>query len=186
MARIKWVNASEFARDLNVCKKAVQKAIAEGRIVANKVNGIWKINSAKARVEWLENTSPTAAKKAKSKAIETLTKSLDIIENLKAPASQKPEIKITINEAERRDKVAKAKLNELKLAEAMGELVRIDRVTKDAFECARATRNALLNIPARIGPELAAETDPFKVENLLTNALIKALEQLATGKFSER
>ena len=184
MPRIKWVNAHGLAKNLNVSKHAVQKAIKEGRITAKKVNGNWKINQAKARVEWLENTSPSAAKKSKSNAINTLTKSLDIIENLKAPASQKPEVKISINEAERRDKVAKAQLSELKLAEAMGELVRIDRVTKDAFECARATRNALLNIPARIGPELAAETDPFKVENLLTKALITALEQLATGKFS--
>lgn len=47
-----------------------------------------------------------------------------------------------------------------------------------AYNLARTTRDAVLNVPDRVAPILAAEMDPRKVAELLTTELQQALEEL--------
>jgi hypothetical protein len=49
---------------------------------------------------------------------------------------------------------------------------------KAAFDCARATRDKLLTISDRLCNVLAAETDPYKVRELLDTEIRKALEEI--------
>ena len=86
---------------------------------------------------------------------------------------------INLMEAERRKKVFEAHLKELQYKEKKGELINLAKASKVVFEGGRKCRDAILNIPSRISPELAAETDPFKVEIMLTKELKQALEHLS-------
>lgn len=83
------------------------------------------------------------------------------------------------DEARTRLRIAEADLLELKLSEERGEVIRIDAV-KAALSVAMATaREALLQIPSRLAPLLAADTDPASVQNLLYGEIHQALEHLS-------
>lgn len=70
---------------------------------------------------------------------------------------------------------------QLEVSKLRGELIEVKQVKEQAFNSGRRVRDRILNIPSRISHELAAETDPFKVEVLLTQALTEALLELCGG-----
>lgn len=81
--------------------------------------------------------------------------------------------------AKAHEKTFKAKMAELDYLKRKGELVERVDVEREVFDMARKVRNNILNIPAKIMDKLAATTDPFEVEKLLTDELYQALEGLA-------
>jgi len=72
-----------------------------------------------------------------------------------------------------------AQLARLKLSEARGELIRVDAVKAAVANVFSATRDALLQLPARLGPQLAAESDPAAAQNMLHAEIHQALQLLA-------
>jgi hypothetical protein len=64
---------------------------------------------------------------------------------------------------------------------AEGRLVPVATVAKEAFEAERTIREAILNLPARLSGELAAETDPKRVHALLDAALRECLTSTAAA-----
>lgn len=81
--------------------------------------------------------------------------------------------------ARTRLRISEANLSEMREAEERGALIRIDAV-KAALAVAMATaREALLQIPSRLAPLLAADTDPASVQNLLHGEIHQALEHLS-------
>ena len=78
-----------------------------------------------------------------------------------------------------RREAAEAKLAELKLGEVAGELVRADDVRAECARLATALRNAFLQMPDRLAPVLAAETEPSRVHALLMTEIRQVLTQLA-------
>jgi hypothetical protein len=61
-----------------------------------------------------------------------------------------------------------------------GQLLELAAATREAFEFARVLRESVLNIPARLSAELAAEPDAGRVYLRLDGALREALEATAT------
>lgn len=81
--------------------------------------------------------------------------------------------------ARTRREIAEANLAEMREAEERGSLIRVD-VVRSVFSVAMATaREALLQIPSRLAPLLAAETDPAAVQNALHGEIHRALLHLA-------
>jgi phage terminase Nu1 subunit (DNA packaging protein) len=70
------------------------------------------------------------------------------------------------------------RLAELELEQREGKLVEADVVQREAFKAARQVRDALLNLPDRVAGVLAAETNQFKVHQMLTKEIRRALEDL--------
>jgi hypothetical protein len=60
-----------------------------------------------------------------------------------------------------------------------GLTVDVRAAKREAFESARIIRETLLNLPARISAELAAETDPAKIFTRLDDAIREALGDAA-------
>lgn len=74
---------------------------------------------------------------------------------------------------------AEASIAAMKEAEMQGDLIRIDSV-KTALSVAFSTaREALLQIPSRLAPLIAAETDPSAVQNMLHAEIHQALQNLS-------
>jgi phage terminase Nu1 subunit (DNA packaging protein) len=69
---------------------------------------------------------------------------------------------------------------QMKLAELRGELIRVDAVRATWAGRIVSTRDALLQIPPRLAPLLAAESSLTTVSQLLEDELRQALEQLST------
>lgn len=86
---------------------------------------------------------------------------------------------ISYNEAERRNKLAKAIQEELKLQQIQGTLVLRSAVEREVFDAVRRSRDAIQNIPARISGILAAEQEQAKIFIILTQEIQQALEGLA-------
>jgi len=60
-----------------------------------------------------------------------------------------------------------------------GEYIAVQDVEKQAFDTARAVRDAMLAIPPRISPILASETDQFKIQRVLLEEINQALTGLS-------
>lgn len=77
-----------------------------------------------------------------------------------------------------RRECAEADLAELKLAELRGELVRVADVRAAYAKRAAGLREAILQLPARLSAQLAAESDQAKCHDLLQADLHGILAQL--------
>ena len=74
---------------------------------------------------------------------------------------------ISVHEAVRRERLARARMAELELGEQAGQLMRVDTVNRVVFTLVRQALNQLQGMNARLAKTLAAETDAFRVGVLL-------------------
>lgn len=84
-----------------------------------------------------------------------------------------------ITAARARRMAALARLAEHEASLREGRVVDSAVARKDAFECHRIVRDAILSVPSRIGAQLAAESDATKVHVLLDGELRLALTAAA-------
>lgn len=87
----------------------------------------------------------------------------------------------SFDEARTRREVAAANLLELELAEARGDLLRRDVMEQTVGALATGTREAVLQVVARLASLVAAESDPVKVRHMLEAELRQALDQSAAA-----
>lgn len=80
--------------------------------------------------------------------------------------------------ARTRREIAEANLAEMREAELEGKLIRVDAVRAAWSRGMAATRNALLQVPPRLAPLLAAETDIDRIGQILDQELRQALTEL--------
>ena len=81
----------------------------------------------------------------------------------------------------------KAKKTEIEFKEKAGELVSASDVQDEAFNTAKIIRDNLLSIPDRVAHELAAEDNPNKIRNKLTDEIALALEELSRrGRYKRK
>ena len=144
-----------FARLMRVTDKAVRKGVASGRLaksVGLNTRGTPCIADVElARQEWHQNAA-------------------------KPPAGSG-----TASLAAAQQVVAIQRARGLQLANDVkeGRLIPADRVVREAFESARVIREAILNLPARLASELAAETDTRRIYTRLDAELRQVLESCA-------
>lgn len=142
--------------------------------------------------------SPAAVSKAKSKgmpvdSIEAAKAWRSAHVNLVAPKRDLPptrrdqveEEPLLLEEgfqaARTRREIAEANLAELKEAEQNGQLLRADAVRAAWAKRLISTRDALLQIPSRLAPVLAAESNLDTVALLLEEEIRQALFELSRG-----
>ena len=167
------LNISEFALLIGVDEKAVRYAVKKGRLKVRKIKGKNFVEPVAGEKEWHARIDKTASKKGKqARGVEPTSKF-----EYDAPTYQG----LTVADAEQREKVYKAKLSEMKYLEQSGELIRKGDVQREAFEIGRKTRDAIIGLPPRIAHELAAITDPRKLEVKLIRELQAALVHLVNG-----
>jgi len=178
-----YFTTAEMCQKLDISPTAFNYAVRRGRIKAFiKLTGhngrLFEYEVAKK--EWLENVDQAQRdrnnKHKKNQGYE------DYMKQRKEDIEKFSQIdfdKIPSSEAERREKVYKAKLAETKYQEQAGKLVDIDVVKSTWFESARKVRDSMNQIPGMLGPELASMTDPNKIERRLKTEINKALERLS-------
>lgn len=144
-----------FAKRLNVSHTAVQKAVDSGRLarsIAREKGRPYVADPALALKEW-----QAGAAKVRT--------------DVRAPPS--------LLEAQRRVAVERAHALRMANRQKRGRLIDARTARREAFECARAVRDSVLNVPDRLAAELAAERDAAKVHARLDAELRKALESAA-------
>jgi len=73
----------------------------------------------------------------------------------------------SVQEAVRRERLARARLAELELGEEARELTRTKGVERAVFTLVRQALNSMMNLPGRLRAKLAAESDPRAIEAML-------------------
>ncbi|WAP69050.1 hypothetical protein [Jiella pelagia] len=84
------------------------------------------------------------------------------------------------NESRAKKAAWEAEEAQIDVEQKLGTLVKADEVNSEAFKMARQVRDKLMNLPDRLAPELAAETNPGKVFRKLQDELNAALAALAS------
>jgi hypothetical protein len=151
------VSVRKYAEHRGVSHTAVQKAIKQGRI---KTTADGKIDVEQADRDWDRNTSPVNAPK-------------------RAPKSDGATGGPTYAQSRAVRELYLARLAKIEFEERAGKLISRDEVTVAAFTKARTVRDNLLNIPDRVAAMLAAETDPVRTHQILTDEIRKALIELS-------
>ena len=171
MGKGPFVTISEFAKLIGVSRQRVNYAVNKSKIAHKIVNDVKMVEPKSARKQWAAEHKKGNNKSGKGK--DKVVKKIVVRE----PKVQTFE-GLTTADADRRERVYKAKLSELKYLEQAGELVKLDEIKREAFDIARKTRDSIMSLPAKLAHELAGETDPHKVEILLNDKLTKALERI--------
>jgi phage terminase Nu1 subunit (DNA packaging protein) len=79
-------------------------------------------------------------------------------------------------QARARREQAEAELAELKLAEQRGELARVSEMRSEYSRRIAAARQALLQMPSRVAPLIAADPSPLGIDNALRREIASILE----------
>ena len=164
VAKVNLITMAAYARHRGDSKVAVGKAVKAGRI--SLVNGL--IDPVVADMQWKANTRARASQQAS--------------DQLPLDAACAPDEPAKVDDYmynRNRREAAEAERAELSLAEDKGQLIRVDAVKAAVANVFSATRDALLQIPARLGPQLAAESDPSAAQTMLHAEIHQALQLLA-------
>jgi len=84
-----------------------------------------------------------------------------------------------IDEARRRKVAAEAALAELELAKQRGEVVSIDVALQVIGDQLAVCRSRLLNLPTKLGPIVAVETDVTACVDMMRSGVNEALDELS-------
>ena len=164
------VTFSEFAA-IKGCAKGTVTAAVKSRIAAAVVEKdgkrwldrdlaleLWRKNTKATHNAMVSEADPIAAQ-----APRTPVELKRVIEAL--PDDAIPEL----NESRARREHYQAELAKLQVAQQRRELVPADEVKKDAFQIGRSIREALANLADRLSHQLAGETDPAVIHQLLSD-----------------
>lgn len=184
MAKVNWMTQKEYAADRGCSPVSVHKAIKAGRI--SLIDG--KIDPSVADIQWAANSRARApARKAADQATaRPSSPAPDAAASLEIALPVHAEGKTDDYwDARSRRETAEAAIAEMKEAEMRGTLIRADSVRTAWANKISAARDALLQIPYRLAPVLAAETELERVAELLESELRQALLQLSETKPAE-
>ncbi len=87
----------------------------------------------------------------------------------------------SVQEAVRRERLARARTAELELGELSKELTRVKGVERAVFTLVRQALNSMLNMSGRLRAKLAAESDPRAVEAMLDAEVRQIAETMQKG-----
>lgn len=171
------VTKAKYAEMRGCAASAVTRAVKEGRIstIAGE-GGREMIDPAVADIQWARNTR---ARADSAPALPDTGAAASPGASRGSSGSDDPSEGDTYWNARARREAAEAEIAEMKLAEMQGALIRADAVRSAWAAKIGAARDALLQIPARVAPVLAAETDLAAVTQLLEAELRQALSDLS-------
>ena len=170
MSKVNLMTLADYAKHRGCSKAAVTKAAQAGRITL--IDG--KIDAMIADAQWKANTrARMPARAARDEpGLPAGTPAVG--------GEATPEGDGYWNSRGRRE-AAEAELAELKLAEQRKDLIRVTAVETVWAGLLAAAREHLLQVRARLAPLLAAESDVFKIEQLLDAEHSQALQLLSSA-----
>ncbi len=155
---VELITLREYARRRGCTEGAVRKAVRTGRIAL--IDG--KIDPVAADAQWARNSRRRVNSRPSERQGDQ--------------AAQKHSSWDGLMEDRARRERAEADMAELRAAELRRELVRESEVRASISRRLVALRESILQIPARLAPVLAAESDPMRCQECLQAELVQALE----------
>lgn len=163
------LSVSAYARHRGVSHVAVLKAIKSGRI---ERNGDGTIDVSKADTAWRNNTNVAQQRKPDAEIepqVQAQPESLPQTTTGGPSYAQSRAVREAYN----------ARLAKLEYEERTKSMVKIDTVKVAWFSILRVLRDRAMNLPDRLAPVLASETDQKVVRDLLEAELRQILDDAA-------
>lgn len=161
---------SELARALGLSKQAVSKLKGQGM----------PVDSVEAASAWRdENLSVAARKEARESVPAALATKCPDTRAFPPIGDDDDEEDEDFKAARTREKISEANMAEMNEAKMRREMINVAVVERQLATDYATTRDALLQIPARIAPLLAVETDTAAIQTMLDAELHQALVNLA-------
>ena len=166
------VTFAEFAL-LKGCTKGAVTHASKSRIkeaIVDKDGQRWLDRDLALKL-WNKNTKATASSKVQlpDPTPRELKRRVDAL-----PDDEIPDL----NESRARREHYQAELAKLQVSQQRRELISADDVKKEAFALGRSIREALANLADRLSHQLAGETDPTVIHQLLSDEHRAALSEL--------
>lgn len=166
------VTFAEFAL-LKGCTKGAVTHASKSRIkaaIVDKDGQRW-LDRDLALDLWNKNTKATSSSKVElpDPTPRELKRRVDAL-----PDDEIPDL----NESRARREHYQAELAKLQVSQQRRELISADEVKKEAFALGRSIREALANLADRLSHQLAGETDPTVIHQLLSDEHRAALSEL--------
>jgi hypothetical protein len=199
MAKVKLLTQKEYAAHRGCSAPAVHKAVKAGRIsmIGDRIDPAvadiqWQQNS-RARVRSGASPAPAGQPGATSSTPASAGDLVDRAQVDPASSSEEPggesgaasgeggqlQADPGYQASRSRQAAADARTAEIKLAELEGTLVRIDQVKAQLAAMLAPVREGLLQIPARLAPLLAPQSDAGRIQTLLEVEIHQVLAPLA-------
>jgi hypothetical protein len=179
-----YISLRAYARQRGVSLYAVQTAIASGRVTAvrrNEAGKITGIDPVKADAQWAANTDATEAARTGADPLRGAVVQGDLVDRISSssttPADESNAPAFRESRAKREE--YQAELARLDLLNKLGQVGSIEGFIKAVTDAAQLAQDRILQVPSRIATSLAVETDPIKIETLLTRELKDALDGIA-------
>lgn len=163
LTNIQRLTESGLARQLGVSRQAVHELVKRGVLSKDK-DGLIDFELAKHAL--MNRVRPSGKTTA------------SLQEPATPAATQTPEI-TSYHVAKTLHEAAEAQIARLKLAEMQGDVIQVSAVRATWAARIASARDALLQIPSRLAPVLAAETDLAAVTLLLEDEIRQALAELS-------
>lgn len=171
VGKVTLMTQAEYARHRGCSAVSVHKAVKAGRITTIDE----KIDPAVADIQWAKNTRARAGAQPPGSPAGRADDHHDSDD----AGGDSSDRMADYWEARSRREAAEAAIAEMKEAEMRGTLIRADAVRAAWASQLTAVRDALLQIPSRLAPVLAAESEMERVNELLEAELRQALQQLS-------
>lgn len=167
--KVSLIGINAYAKHRGVTRRAVQENIAKGKIPCVIKDGKRWIDPVKADAAWAANIVPS----------KSVYETFGAKTGPKASSDGHDPRVPNIHVQEAYMKAYRARLVKLELDERQGKLIEKAKVYNQTFTAVRIVKDALLNIPQKLAPELAAEVDPHKCELLLMDEIHNCLMELS-------
>lgn len=165
-----------YAQHRGCSKSAVMKAVKEGRITRTPDG---KIDPATADAEWITNSDPSQVTAQNNGRTYTTNAEPSRKEIKEAAIESSMGDGPTYIQSRAIRELYVARLRKLEYEEKAGRVVSLDKVSVRWFNLSRQLRDQLISIPNRIDALLAAETDRFTINHMLTAEISRVLEEFS-------
>jgi hypothetical protein len=174
------MSITEYARHRGCALRAVQFAVEKHRITRNPDG---TIDSEQADRDWAANTETSKPRGPKPRT--GITKPLRGPVPVTSPEDIDNPTGVTYASARAERERYEAKLKRLQFEERQGDLLPRVEVEAKTTKMFQVFRDALLNVPNRIAGQLAAETDPRLIHELLEAEIQQALQEFAGAEVAD-
>lgn len=157
-AKQKLVSTSEFARMMNVTRQAVLGAIANGRLSAEKVDGVYQIDPVLGKDQFLNSKERQVVNDPNGTGTQ--------VENL----THLKRIRLGLQ-------IQQDKLN---LEKSKGELVSVREVNDKLFKMGMELRQAFQMLPSQVIDDILAANSRNEAHEILSAAIDRELQKLSS------
>jgi len=175
------VGIGELARMLERDPKAIRNAVQYGRIT-QRPDG--KFDTQVVLAEWQANTDHAQARKGRPNKLATMPTPPVVPQPNEEELAEKNTKGTDFAKARAASQIYDARLKKLRYEEKAGNLVPAQDVQTAAHKAMRCIRDACLSIPSRVSNQLAGETSPEKIYQVLEKEISAVFEDFAEGKIA--